>query len=379
MRLTIERMRTMGLLAGVLLVGALGVFLAIGKWKSPFNRRDLPKRLGINIQQEANGFTHAEFRAGHAMFKITASKVEQLKDDRFRLHAVKIEMYGANNSGMDRIEGSEFEYDQRTGIAEAAGPVEITLTRPKNASESSKATSAQGAGDKPKNTPGVEPAESDAIHVKTSGLTFDQNSGIASTAQRVDFELAQGSGSAIGASYDSQNGRLVLDRAVELNARQGGDPVELHAQHGEFEQGDQLCRLEGAVARFRDGEAQAEKATIHFRQDGSAERLDATSGLGLTSATRGSLTAPMGTLQFDEDSNPQHGNLEGGVMFDSSEAGRHFHGTSPTAELEFTGTGVLSHAHLERGVKFSSEEQATVATASSQSQRTWTSPVADLD
>ncbi len=379
MRLTIERMRTMVLLAGVLLVVALGVFLAIGKWKSPFNRRDLPKRLGINIQQEANGFTHAEFRAGHAMFKITASKVEQLKDDRFRLHAVKIEMYGANNSGMDRIEGSEFEYDQRTGIAEAAGPVEITLTRPKNASESSKATSAQGAGDKPKNTPGVEPAESDAIHVKTSGLTFDQNSGIASTAQRVDFELAQGSGSAIGASYDSQNGRLVLDRAVELNARQGGDPVELHAQHGEFEQGDQLCRLDRAVARFRDGEAQAEKATIQFRQDGSAERLDATNGLVLTSATRGSLTAPMGTLQFDEDSNPQHGNLEGGVMFDSSEAGRHFHGTSPTAELEFTGTGVLSHAHLERGVKFSSEEQATVATASSQSQRTWTSPVADLD
>src|ERR1700756_2213199 len=153
----------------------------------------------------------------------------------------------------------------------------------------------------------------------------------------------------------------------------------MHAQHGEFEQGDQLCRLDGAVARFRDGEAQAEKATIHFRQDGSAERLDATNGLVLTSATRGSLTAPMGTLQFDEDSNPQHGNLEGGVMFDSSEAGRHFHGTSPTAELEFTGTGVLSHAHLERGVKFSSEEQATVAAPSSQSQRTWTSPVADLD
>ena len=36
-RLTIERMRTLVLAAGVLLVVALVVFLAVGKWKNPFN------------------------------------------------------------------------------------------------------------------------------------------------------------------------------------------------------------------------------------------------------------------------------------------------------------------------------------------------------
>jgi lipopolysaccharide export system protein LptA len=357
MRLTIERLRTMVLLAGVLLVIALGMFLAIGKWKNPLNRRDLPKRLGIDIQQEANGFTHAEFRAGQAMFKITASKVEQLKDNRFRLHSVKIEMYGENDTGEDRIEGNEFEYDQQTGIAQAAGPVEITLTKPGKA----------------------KPTDADTIHVKTTGLIFDQNSGVATTSQRVDFALVQGSGSALGASYDSQNGVLVLDHAVELHTQRSSDPVAVHAQHGEFERGDQVCHLNEAIARFRDGEAQAEKATVYFRDDGSAERLDATGGLVLTSATRGRVAAPNGTLQFDENGNPQHGQLEGGVVIDSDQEGRRLHGASPTAKLDFNRAGVLSHAHLERDVNFTTEEQSTSAGAPSQLQRSWTSPSADLD
>ena len=57
MRLTIERMRTLVLVAGALLVVALAAFLAIDKLKNPFSRRDLPKRLGVDIQQEASGFT----------------------------------------------------------------------------------------------------------------------------------------------------------------------------------------------------------------------------------------------------------------------------------------------------------------------------------
>ena len=79
MRLTIERLRTLVLAAGVLLLVALGVFLAVGKWKNPFNVRDLPKRLGIEIQQEANGVTYTQALGAHSLFKIHASKVVQLK------------------------------------------------------------------------------------------------------------------------------------------------------------------------------------------------------------------------------------------------------------------------------------------------------------
>jgi lipopolysaccharide export system protein LptA len=381
-RFTIERIRTVVLVAGLLLVVALGVFLTIGRWRSPFNRRDLPKKLGIDIQQEANGFTHAEFHAGHAQFKITASKVEQLKNQSYRLHVVKIEMYDPAGGGTDRIEGSEFEYDQQAGTAHADGPVEITLDRPKSTQSSAgkKPATQTATSQKKSATPdpaGKAPAP-DQIHVETSGLTYNQNTGVATSTQHVEFDSPEGWGSAMGASYDSQNGRLVLNSAVELNTQHSVDPVAITAEHAEIDRNADLCRLIAGTARYRHGDARAKQATIQFRDDGSAQELDATNGLVLTTASGGHLAAPTGSLQFDEHSQPKLGHLEGGVMVDSDNNGRKLHGTAPTAQLEFVSGGVLRLAHLERGVNFDSDEQTNAAGVASRAHRVWESPVADL-
>jgi hypothetical protein len=92
-------MRMLVVAAGVLLVAALAVFLAVGKWKNPFNRRDLPQRLGITIQQEANGVDYTQASGGRTLFKIHASKVVQLKQGNAVLHDVKIELYGEDGRG----------------------------------------------------------------------------------------------------------------------------------------------------------------------------------------------------------------------------------------------------------------------------------------
>jgi len=129
-RISIERMRTLVLVAGALLLVALVAFLIVDKWKSSFNRRDLPQRLGLDIKQEANGYTFAHAFGAHSQYKIHASKVVQLKDNRAVLHDVQIELFGADGSRVDSIEGAEFEYDQKSGVAKATGPVEIWMMRP---------------------------------------------------------------------------------------------------------------------------------------------------------------------------------------------------------------------------------------------------------
>jgi len=375
------------LTAGVLLVVALVAFLAVGKWKNPFNRRDIPKRLGIEIQQEANGVTYTQAHGGHTLFKIHASKVVQLKQGTATLHDVKIELYGQDGSRVDRIEGDEFEYNQKDETATAAGPVDITLMRPGAAlAIAPNAKPGQVVNDKVIAKPLATVAESAAsgeIHVKTSGLTFDQKSGVATTSQHVDFSTEQGKGSSMGATYDSQKGSLVLDRAVELTTERGGSTVELHAQHAEFERDSRVCFLHAATADYRGGQATAGEAKILFREDGSAIRLDATSGFTLATATGGHLAAPAGALDFDEHNQPRHGHLEGGVKMDSVSADRQVHGTSPTAELEFTPQGELRHTHLERGVEMHSEEVSQPAGGAKavpvRLSRTWRSQVADVD
>ncbi len=371
---------------------ALVVILAVGKWRNPFNRRDIPGRLGMEIKQEFNGVTYTQARGGHTLFKIHASRVQQLKQGNALLHDVRIELYGTDGSRVDRIEGNEFEWDERAKMAKATGPVEITLMRPTVAPAiAPKATPGQAVGAKVAAggalAAAAQTAAAGEIHVKTSGLTFDQNSGVATTDQYVEFALSQGNGSSMGALYDSQQGHLELGHAVELKTQRAGETVVIHAQHGEFERETQVCHLRSATADYRGGEATAGEAKILFREDGSAVRLDATSGFTVATANGGHVAAPTGSMDFDEHNHPRHGHLQGGVTMDStSQSGgqsRHVHGTSPTAVLEFALQGELRHAHMERGVEMHSEEITEQAANSKDGplrvSRTWRSPVADVE
>ena len=133
MRFTIERLRTLILAAGVLLVIALGVFLGVGKFRNRFNKKDIPHALGLGIQEEANGFVYTHDVRGHTLYRIRASKQLQLKKEGkvyLQLHDVSIELFAEDGSRVDRIEGGEFEYNPGVGIAKAMGPVEITLMKP---------------------------------------------------------------------------------------------------------------------------------------------------------------------------------------------------------------------------------------------------------
>jgi lipopolysaccharide export system protein LptA len=379
-RFTIERIRTLVLIAAVLLLAALAVFLARAKFKNVLSRRDLPQRLGLNITEESNGYSYSHNLGAHSKFRIHASKAIQLKNDRIELHGVEIEIFGADGIQSDKIAGDEFEYDQKSGIASAQGPVEMMLSRPAAAKTSDIRKTDRS------HTTAAAASQASQIQVKTSGVSFDRNTGVVTTTQRVDFSTTQGTGSAVGASFDSQNGYLRLMQSVELSTYRGADPVKIHADHAEFDRDAQLCLLNTATLAYRGGEAEAAQARILFRDDGSAARLDATGGFTLTTATGGRLASPRAAMEFSEKNQLRHGHLEGGVTFDSKQEGgsakegRTIDGTSPTAELDFSTEGQLRHAHLERGVTMQSDETSLDSAGQTlRVARTWRSPVADLD
>jgi lipopolysaccharide export system protein LptA len=376
---TIERLRTLVLVGGVLLVAAIGIFLAAGQWKLRRTLKDLPKRLGIDIQQQADGVNYTQSRKGKTLFKIHAARAVQMKKDgKTLLHDVKIELYGEDGKSVDTISGAEFEYDPGAGIAQAAGAVEITLSRP-----GVTPAIAQLRPGAPK--PPVIPSQlatqvvDNEIHVKTSGLVFDQKSQIATTQQRVDFTLRQGTGSSTGATYDSAKSHLILDRDVALHVNRIGGPVTVHATHGEFERAQQLCQLTQAHADYSGGTAQTGNALIHFRDDGSILRLDGSNGVDLRTKAGSHVTAPTSTLEFDEKNHPRHGLMQGGTRLDFSQPNRQIQGSAPTARLEFNGDGELRNAHLEQGVLFNSQQSTISAKGAPwQVRRTWKSQTADI-
>jgi lipopolysaccharide export system protein LptA len=383
-RLTIERLRILVLAAAVLLLAATVAFLAIGKWKNPLKSSDLPKKLGIGIETDSNGVTFSHALGGHSQFKIHASRVQQLKEGNALLHNVQIELYGEDGNLVDRIEGNEFEYNQKDGDAVASGPVEITLMRPGVAPAiAPKATpnQVQPGKDTPLGT-AARAAAAGQVHVKTSKLHFNWNTGLATTDEHVDFLTTQGTGSSTGAIYDSKGGHLVLERDVALHTQRGNQPVEVRAIHAEFTHANMICDLRTATIAYRDGQAQADQTRIEFRENGSATYLDATGNLLVTTVRGSRLQAPRGHIEFNEHNQPQRGHLEGGVTLDSVAPGRKAHGTAPTANLEFTPQGDLRHVKLDGGVDLASDEEGHTAGAHPEpvhSHRTWRSPVADVD
>ncbi len=371
MRFTIERIRTLVLVAGALLLAAMGVFLVRAKWKTLATSRDLPQRLARNIEQEAKEFTFVHAFGAHSQFKIHASREVQLRDNRVQLHDVQIELYGQDGS-VEEITGDTFDYDQKSGLAIAEGPVEMVLTRP---------AAAPATGAKVMET-ATSANSSRQIHLETSGVTFDQDSGMVATAKRVDFTMAQGSGSAVGAMFDSQNGYLTLDHAVEMKMQRGGKPVVIEAQHAECDRNAQACTLRAAKVDYRGGEATAAQAKIDFRIDGTAQKLDATGGFTAETATGGYLAAPTAQMDFNEQNQPLQGHLEGGVAMDSTNGGQSMHGSAPAAELAFAAQGQLRQARFERGVVFNTEETSPASPGETDAlavKRIWRSPQAEVN
>jgi lipopolysaccharide export system protein LptA len=380
-RLSIERLRTLVLLAGGALVVALAGFLLLAHERSRLNVRDLPKRLGANIQLEEDNFTRTQTRGGHTISKIHAAKMVLLKNGgRALLKDVEIELYGKDGETVDRIRGGQFEWDPQTKKASATGPVEILIMRPTAAPAMAEGLrTPKPAKPKALAAPVSNAAQSVAkgqIDVKTSELTFDQETGTVTTAQRVEFATVQGTGSAEGTAFNSSAGTLVLERAVELNVRRGGENVAIHAQHAEFNRDQLICDLRDAAADYRGGEATGGQARILFRQNGSAVRLDARDGFSLKTATGAQIAAPTGTIEFNQQNQPQTGRLEGGVTMTSASGGREASGSAPTVELKFSPKGDLEHAHLEGGVTMRSEESGAGGVAVV---RDWGSPEADVD
>lgn len=337
MRFSVKRLRRWVLAAAVLLLAVTAGFFLYGRYRFQHAVRDLPARLGANIQQTATGFSYSQSSQGHTLFTLKASKEFQYKSGHVLLHNVDITLYGPPGSGRtDHIYGNEFDYDRAQGIAVSRGAVQIELAgmSAAGASQGSAAQAANGRG-------------STAIQVQTSGVTFLQKTGEASTAAPVHFELPRASGSAIGAQYNEKSGELVLDSQVHILTSENGTPVTIGAAHGTFVRAAAQAHLTGAALDSRSGHVTADEATIDFRQDGTARQVDARGHVRLTEKNGETATAATATILMNARSQPLRAELGGGITFFSGQPGETMHGSAHEGTLSFAASGAGGGPELQ--------------------------------
>src|SRR6185503_19387155 len=227
-------------------VVALGFYLQ-GVFKPQEVIPGAPKNIPSGVEKSATGFNLSKSEGGKTLFTIHAASVQQYKEGgKAALHDVSITVFGRNQDRSDQIYGADFAYDPAQKIVTAEGEVRIDL----------EAVSAAG-------TPAGGPAAEtkDLIHVKTSGLTFNENTGIAQTKAAIEFRVPEANGSAVGATYDSHGGVLTLKSAVRLTST-GPRKATITGQSATITKNPSRVVMQSAKVEESQRVISAEKVTI---------------------------------------------------------------------------------------------------------------------
>ena len=355
MRLSVERLRW-GLLAGaLLLVGVVVVLLGYGRYRAVQAWKQILARSGATITHETNGVTYSQAVGGKTIFTLHAKQAIPHGEGRYTLEDGSLLLYGRDGQPADRISGAQFEYDEKQGVAHAAGEVDMDIEPPEGLM--------RGGNHSNANAGGGQAAAPQAIHVRTSGLTYVKKLGVAATDQDVEIEYAGMHGHARGAEFDT--GQRVVHLLADVRAdgtlrgavgNQVATPATLTATKADLNRDQDVIELTAPVVRTGGRTASAASAVLHLRKDGTLDLVEASGGVTLKQDTR-TITAATLHAGMNERSQMQHAELGGGVALLDTNAERPMHAIANTAKIACDEAGYPTSAVMDGAVALTMEDR----------------------
>ena len=354
MPLRIPRLRRWFAGGAILVLAVVTGAYFYASWRMRNALKEVPGKIGLNVEQTAQGFTVSRSEAGRTLFKVQASKAVKFKEGaRAELHDVMITLYGHDSSRFDQIYGADFEYDPQSGNVSARGEVNIDLE-----------ANPEGLL-KPDQAPPKE--LKNPIHLKTSGLVFNQKTGNAYTKERVEFSIPQANGSAVGVNYVGKDNVLTLQSQVNVIFN-GPSPSSLTADHGTITKDPRQVRLERTHLQSPNRRLDADKAILFLRPDNTLDRVLATGDVRMQSES--APPAHIRAAQLEVRMAAQRDTLRMAVLSGDVQLERAgpqpMQGTAGRVVMNFTGKNLLNTVHTEGNVKLVQHQKSATPPSSAQ-------------
>ncbi len=262
MPLKVYRLRRLLAATAVLLTLVVAGMYSYARWRAKDVLKQLPGKIGIDIQKTANGFQISKSDGKRTLFTVQASDVKEFKvNGNAELHNVSIVLYGRDSSRFDQISGDDFVFNQKTGDVTAKGDVQIDLV-----------ANPSGLGSPDQSTP---KELKNPIHLKTRDLVFNKNTGNALTAARVEFRTPQATGWAVGVTYAGKANTLTLSSQIHVTLN-GPDGAVIEADHGVITNDPREIVLDHPHVQRADGMLRSEQAVFYLGHENQVERIVAT-------------------------------------------------------------------------------------------------------
>jgi LPS export ABC transporter protein LptC len=276
--------------AGLTALAIAGVYAQHAFWQARA-RRGAPAAVPVTVQQQSAQFSFSKVEQNHTLFTVRASHATEYKDqNRALLEDVWITVYGRDGSRNDNIHTRECSYEPLTGAVRCEGAVQIEI-------ENANPTADKSAG-----------ALGNNLEVKTSNLTFNRNSGEASTPAPVEFTFPAGQGRGVGVSYSTLDSVVRVENGVAFelasSAQTGGQPVRATGSSLEIHRNERTVILKGpALVRQGTRELSAEAISIELDAQYHVQRAVA-DGHPQIRATEGGGKAVVSASRFEGLLNP---------------------------------------------------------------------------
>jgi lipopolysaccharide export system protein LptA len=279
--------RWSAMVAGLIALVVIGVYSRRAILDSEA-RKSSPKSVPSTVQQQSDEMTFSKVEGDRTIFTVRASHATEYKDQNsYLLEDVWVTIYGRDGNRNDNIHTRECSYQPKTGAVRCQGDVQIDVAG---------ANPPAGSAEK-------------TIQVNTRDLTFNRETGDASTPEPVAFSFPQGKGHAVGVTYSTQNSLIVLQHDVHMDLaasdRTNGLPVNVTGGSLEVHRDERKVLLT-APADVRQGarELTAGKITIDLDSDFKAQHVTA-EGSPVIHSTESGGNVTIAANQFEASLDPQ--------------------------------------------------------------------------
>ncbi len=119
---SIEQVRRWLVASAITLIVIVGLSYWISRSRTLPALHNVPKQLGLDIQQTSDGFSISKSEGGRTIYTIRASNAVQFKEGGHAdLKNVHIVVYGKSHDRYDQIYGNQFVYDQVSATSSQMG------------------------------------------------------------------------------------------------------------------------------------------------------------------------------------------------------------------------------------------------------------------
>jgi LPS export ABC transporter protein LptC len=239
----------------LLIVGTIFVGVSYYKMRNhqPFRLRSEAPALSKEVTGIINGYEQRITKEDRLYLWLRAARDVTYADGHHELEQVNLQVFQANADKPDQIVSDRSLYDQKNGLLQFNGNVQIETH--------------------------------DALKAKTDALVYHQDKAMGETSSPITFERDNVSGKSTGALVDNKNKRLELRNDVEITvAPQSNDPnlkgsrakpVSIHSRQAVFEQASMRLTFSGGATAEQDQDIMSgDTLTANLNEQRKLQKLE---------------------------------------------------------------------------------------------------------